>query len=84
LAKELGIRSVYLVINRVRSDKDIRKVQKLMGDSMDLFSGQFYLPYDKSLIACEPDVRPLLAGASPFIDRLRAIQVRLENDSVSP
>ena len=71
LAKELGIRSVYLVINRVRSENDIRKVQELMGDRMDLFSGQFYLPYDESLIACEPDVRPVLAEASPFIEHLR-------------
>lgn len=79
LAKGLGIRSVYLVINRVRSENDIRKVQELLGDTVDLFSGQFYLPYDENLIACEPDVRPLLAGASPFIDRLRVIQSRLEN-----
>ncbi|MFA5269131.1 MAG: AAA family ATPase [Methanoregula sp.] len=84
LAKELGIRSVYLVINRVRSESDIRKVQELMGDTMDLFSGQFYLPYDESLIACEPDVRPALAGSSPFIKRLRELQARLENTGVSP
>jgi CO dehydrogenase maturation factor len=84
LATELGIRSVYLVINRVRSENDIRKVQELLGDTVDLFSGQFYLPYDENLIACEPDVRPVLAGASPFIDRLRALQARLENSGVDP
>ncbi|MCX6698320.1 MAG: AAA family ATPase [Methanomicrobiales archaeon] len=84
LAKELGIPSVWLVINRVRSENDICKVQELLGDTRDLFSGQFYLPYDESLIACEPDVRPVLAEASPFIDRLRALQVRLENDGRIP
>jgi CO dehydrogenase maturation factor len=84
LAKELGIRSVYLVINRVRSPNDIRKVQELMGDTIDLFSGQVYLPYDESLIACEPDVRPVLAGESPFINSLRALQVQLENSGLGP
>jgi CO dehydrogenase maturation factor len=84
LAKELGIRSVYLVINRVRSENDIRKVQELLGGTVDLFSGQFYLPYDESLIACEPDVRPVLAGSSPFVDRLRALQTKLENSGVDP
>lgn len=84
LAKDLGIQSVYLVINRVRSENDIRKVQELLGESADLFSGQFYLPYDESLIACEPDVRPLLSAASPFIDRLRALQARLENSEGGP
>jgi len=84
LAKELRIRSVYLVINRVRSENDIRKVQELLGDTMDLFAGQCYLPYDESLIACEPDVRPVLAGASPFLDRLRELQGRLENSGEGP
>jgi CO dehydrogenase maturation factor len=84
LAKELGIRSVYLVINRVRSASDIRKVQELLGETTDLFSGQFYLPYDEGLIACEPDIRPVLAGSSPFIERLRDIRIKLENDGVSP
>jgi CO dehydrogenase maturation factor len=84
LAKELGIRSIYLVINRVRSESDIRKVQELLGDTGDLFSGQFYLPYDESLIACEPDVRPVLAGESPFINSLRALQARLEKPGKVP
>ncbi|MDD1686395.1 AAA family ATPase [Methanoregula sp.] len=79
LAKGLGIRTIWLVINRVRSENDIAKVQELMGDSMALFSGQFVLPWDESLIACEPDVRPLLDGPSPFMERLRDLQVRLEN-----
>ena len=79
LAKELGIPSVYLVINRVRSEDDIHKVQELMGDTMGLIAGQFYLPYDESLIACEPDVRPVLAGASPFIGSLRALREWMEN-----
>jgi CO dehydrogenase maturation factor len=84
LAKELGIRSVYLVINRVRSQNDIRKVQELLGDTVALFSGQFYLPYDESLIACEPDVRPVLAGSSPFVDSLRTLQENLENSGAVP
>jgi CO dehydrogenase maturation factor len=82
LAKELGIPSVYLVINRVRSENDIRKVQDLLGDATDLFSGQFYLPYDESLMACEPDVRPILTGDSPFIDSFRALRLQLETSRV--
>jgi CO dehydrogenase maturation factor len=84
LARGLGIRTIWLVINRVRSEDDIQKVQDLLGDTRDLFSGQFYLPYDENLIACEPDVRPLLDGASPFIDRLRDIRIKIENDGVRP
>ena len=84
LSKELGIPSVHLVVNRVRSENDIRKVQEILGDTMDLFSGQFYLPYDENLIACEPDVRPVLGKTSPFLERLVTIQKTLENHGAEP
>jgi CO dehydrogenase maturation factor len=74
LAKELGIPHIHLVINRVRSEDDVRKVCEILGRSMDLFAGVHVLPYDEGLIRCEPDVRRLLGTGSPFIDRLRALQ----------
>ena len=84
LAKELGIPTIHLVINRVRSGNDIRKVQEILGDTMDLFSEQFYLPYDEDLIVCEPDVMPLLNSASPFMERLITLQKTLENYGTKP
>jgi len=84
LAKELGIPTIHLVINRVRSENDIRKVQEILGDTMDLFSEQFYLPYDEDLIVCEPDVVPLLNSASPFMERLITLQKTLENYGTKP
>ncbi|OPY45500.1 MAG: CobQ/CobB/MinD/ParA nucleotide binding domain protein [Methanoregulaceae archaeon PtaU1.Bin222] len=77
LAKELGIPHIHLVINRVRSEDDVRKVREILGRSMDLFAGVHVLPYDEGLIRCEPDVRPLLGTGSPFIDRLRSLQKTL-------
>lgn len=77
LAKELGIPHIHLVINRVRSEDDVRKVREILGRSMDLFAGVHVLPYDEGLIRCEPDVRPLLGTSSPFIDRLRTLQKTL-------
>jgi CO dehydrogenase maturation factor len=83
LATGLGIRTIWLVINRVRSEDDVRKVRELMGDRMELFAGQFVLPYDEGLIACEPDVRPMLDGNPAFAGRLRDLQERLENNGNS-
>ena len=84
LARGLGIRTIWLVINRVRSENDVQKVRELMGVEMQLVAGLFSLPYDENVIACEPDVRPLLDRASPFIDRLRDIRARLENFQAIP
>ena len=76
LARELGIPTIHLVIHRARSDRDIQKVQAILGDTLSLFSGQFYLPYEEGLLACEPDIRPLLTSKfpSPFIEQVTGLQ----------
>jgi len=78
LAKELGIPSVHLVINRVRSKDDTLKVREILGESMNLFSEQFFLPYEEDVIRCEPGVEPLLERASPFMEGIRRLQETLE------
>ena len=72
LVRELGIPTIH----RVRSDRDIQKVQAILGDTLSLFSGQFYLPYEEGLLACEPDIRPLLTSKfpSPFIEQVTGLQ----------
>lgn len=59
LAKDLEITHVHLVVNRVRSERDIEKVHSILGETKDLFSGMFYLPYEPGMLECEPDVRVL-------------------------
>ncbi len=78
LATGLGIRTIWLVINRARTDNDVQKVRELMGDRLALVAGIIVLPYADALIACEPDVRPLLDESLPFVERLRDLRVMLE------
>ncbi|WP_342676627.1 AAA family ATPase [Methanofollis sp. UBA420] len=75
LARELGIPTVHLVVNRVRSEKDVEKVGDLLGDMGDIFTDRFFLPYEERLIECEPDVGPMLAAvpSSLFVEGLRAV-----------
>jgi len=78
LARELGIPHIHLVINRVRSEDEVKKVRQILdGRSMGLFAGIHVLPYDEGLVRCEPDVRPLLRSGSLFIERLRTLQKTL-------
>jgi len=79
LAKDLGIPSVHLVINRVRSDHDVQKVRDLLGDHADLFSEQFVIPYEEKMLECEPDTEPMLDEDSPFTESIRKIQAALEH-----
>jgi CO dehydrogenase maturation factor len=83
LAKDLGIPSRYLVINRVRSEHDIQKVRALIAGSESLFTDQFVLPYDEQLIECEPGVKPLLAviPPPPFVMELDKVKSALVEDT---
>jgi len=78
LAKDLDITYVHLVVNRVRSQKDIEKVHEILGESIDLFSGMFYLPYEPEMLECEPDVMPLIEKGSSFVKGVEEIQSVLE------
>lgn len=78
LAKDLDIKYVHLVVNRVRSEKDIGKVHEILGETKDLFSGMFYLPYEPEMLECEPDVRGIIGTGSGFAEGVEEIREVLE------
>jgi len=76
LARDLGIPSVHLVVNRVRNDADRERVADDMarrgGDLR--FDTLAWVPYDDAVLAAEPAVDPLLADPdSPFMTAVRAL-----------
>ena len=76
LARELGIPALHLVVNRVRSERDVEKVRDLLGTEADFFTDIFVLPYEERVTECEPDVGPVLADGvppSPFVEGLGAL-----------
>lgn len=70
LSRELGIRNIHLVVNKVRSDADIDKTGQIIGQDHP-FSSVRYLRFDDEVVGCEPDVSPLLDGDNPFVSGLR-------------
>ncbi len=74
LAKDLEIPYIHLVVNRVRSPKDTKRVHEILGETLELFSEKFYLPYEEKLIECEPDVQSLIGENSLFIEGIKEIQ----------
>lgn len=80
LAKELNIPYIHLVINRVRSDKDITKVHNILGETVSYITEEFHLPYEEKLLEYEPNVGPLIdydPGLS-FVTELKHLQNSLE------
>lgn len=72
LAKDLGIRNLHLVINRVRSPKDEQKARNYISKSE---VGAEYdvtvLPYDELLYECDPSVLPIFKNGSRFLGSLK-------------
>ncbi|KAF1077237.1 AAA family ATPase [Methanogenium sp. MK-MG] len=72
LARELGIRHVHLVVNKVRSESDVRKIEQLSGGVVK-FTSVHYLPYNEQIIESEPAVRCVGSGKTenPVTESLR-------------
>ncbi|KQC03404.1 MAG: carbon monoxide dehydrogenase [Methanoculleus sp. SDB] len=76
LARQLGIPVIHLVVNKVRSGADRKKVGEMLADDSP-FSSVIYLPFAEQVLETEPDVTRLLAGSSPFMDGVRELYARI-------
>ncbi len=63
LARELNIKNVHLVINKVRNESDEEKATKLLRSISKVdFDTIITLPYDEALLEVEPSIDPIVNG----------------------
>jgi len=76
LAHELGIPEIHLVVNRVRGDQDVDRVNDILeAEGESPFTTRHWLPYEERLLETEPDVGPLLTGVdSPFLEAVAGLR----------
>lgn len=79
LAQELDIPRIHLVVNRVRTDAEWqRTLERLDADGGFPFVALHALPWDESLLRCEPSVGPLLeSAATPFLEAVTLLKTAL-------
>lgn len=79
LARGLGIRKCFLVVNRIRNDEEKNKALRIIGPSHP-FTTICFLPDDDLVRKTEPDVGPLLTQSSPYTDAVRRMtrQISIE------
>jgi len=78
LARGLNIPAVHLVVNRVRTPKDIDRTFERVAHRDVQFTSRHTLPYDERLLEVEPDVNPFLDGeGSSFMDAVAALRETL-------
>ncbi len=78
LSKELGIPYIHLAVNKVRSPKDMERLERIAGDTLSEFTNVFPLPYDEEILKYEPNVSHLLEISSPFVEAARQIKETLK------
>jgi CO dehydrogenase maturation factor len=65
LAMDLDIGSIHLVINRVRDDGEYgQALERIAAFGGFPFTSRHRVPFDESMLRCEPSVAPLLAAES--------------------
>jgi CO dehydrogenase maturation factor len=75
LARGLNIPAVHLVVNRVRTPKDIDRTFERVAHRDVQFTSRHTLPYDERLLEVEPDVNPFLDGeGSSFMDAVAVLR----------
>jgi CO dehydrogenase maturation factor len=79
LARGLGIRKCFLVINRIRNDDERQKALGIIGQSHP-FDRIYFLPDDDLVRKTEPDVGPLLSGPSPYLDAVRRMNRQISGE----
>ena len=77
LAKEIGIPNVFLLVNKVRREKDIDKVMENVSRNEGVFDTIMFAPYDELLLDVEPSVKPLLERETPYVEVINKLKEKL-------
>ncbi len=81
LAKELNIKHIHLVVNKVRKQADVDKVNKWMNSMGKVdFDTVTVLPFDETLLEVEPSIDPIINGQadSKILDKMVELMEILE------
>jgi CO dehydrogenase maturation factor len=72
LARQLGIKDIILVVNRVGNLIEAEKIREEMG-GLTGFSRMVFLPFDPEIIHLEPAVTHLISGNSVFMHEIHTL-----------
>lgn len=75
LSREMGMKRVDLVLNKVRNDGDLHKAMDILNGTV--FDHVFPLPLDEMVLTHEPDVSLLLDKESGYMKAVKAMAATL-------
>ncbi|MDD1679436.1 MAG: AAA family ATPase [Methanomicrobiales archaeon] len=80
LSLDLGIPHLYLVVNKIRTERDVSRVKEF-ATGLACYEQVFSLPYDEKVRQADPDVSGLLGKKTPFMGEIDKIYRTLKGYS---
>lgn len=76
LAKDIGIPYIHLVVNRIYTEKNIKRAKDVFGPILDKFTEIIFVPYEESLLDYEPNIGLVLNEIiqTPFVKKINELQ----------
>jgi CO dehydrogenase maturation factor len=69
LARDIGLQSIAIVGNKVRSQQD----REFLVSSLPGFNFLGFIPYDQALVDADLEGRPVLSSSQPIISEVKRI-----------
>ncbi len=78
LARQIGIPNIYLLVNKIRNDRELKKAEKYIGSNKETFKKVFYAPLEEKILEVEPDVRPILEQDTHYLEVIKELKKEME------
>jgi CO dehydrogenase maturation factor len=77
MARELGVRNVFAIANKVRNDEDINNIEREL-EGMEGMEMVGALGFDHSIMEADMDGRPPYESSPALVNRIKEIKDRIE------
>lgn len=81
LARQIGIPNVFLLINKIRGERDKAKALNYI-ENESLFDKVFFTPFNDEVLESEPYVEPIVENDSSFLQALMELKGELERKNL--
>ncbi len=82
LAKQIGIENIYLLVNKIRKERDMEKAMGYIKEDENIFNDVFFAPYFEEMLDIEPVVLPILEKDNEYLNVIKNLKGKLNANGI--
>ncbi len=82
LAKQIGIENIYLLVNKIRKERDMEKAMEYIKEDENIFNDVFFAPYFEEMLDIEPVVLPILEENNEYLNVIKNLKGKLNANGI--